>query len=267
MMSTNESTQHDQIRGPQLSVLLPRHDEIGILTQAVYLISMMTAVVLLVCNVIRIAAAADSLLWWLPFISVAGMIVADFVSGLVHWIADTWGEIDMPIFGRRFLHPFRVHHANPDDFLSRSFINTNGDVAMLVSPVLAIALLMPLESQVLLFVNVFLTACCATALPTNQVHQWSHMPSPPTFVRFLQDHGIILGRQAHRQHHCPPHIDNYCIALGWCNRGLMGVSFWRRLERLITWAAGVLPRADESNFLRESEHMVSRQHSGTSHDI
>lgn len=95
---------------------------------------------------IRIASAAgaDSLLWPLPLICVAGMIAADLVSGLVHWIADSWGEIDMPIFGRRFLHPFRVHHANPDDFLSRSFVNTNGDVAMLVSPVLVIAFLLPL---------------------------------------------------------------------------------------------------------------------------
>ena len=31
--------------------------------------------------------------------------------------------------------------------------------------------------------------------PTNQVHQWAHMPSPPRLVRWLQARGVILGRR------------------------------------------------------------------------
>ena len=32
----------------------------------------------------------------LKFFSVSGLMVADFISGLVHWTLDTWGSIDMP---------------------------------------------------------------------------------------------------------------------------------------------------------------------------
>jgi plasmanylethanolamine desaturase len=252
-VANQDDAPDDPIRN---SAFLPQHDEISQVSRMFYFGCIVSAGVLLVVNVARIQATLDVISWWLPFVAVAGMFAADFVSGLVHWTADTWGGISMPILGRRFLHPFRVHHVNPHDFLRRRFLETNGDTAMLVIPFLLLTLFIPLGTHGPLAAAVFMTAVCAAVLPTNQVHQWAHMPRPPALVRTLQDYRIILGRREHGQHHTPPHVDNYCIALGWCNPILTAVNVWRRLESLVTWTTGIEPRIDEKDFKSKSARLM-----------
>ena len=202
---------------------------------------MIAAAVLIGMHVRRFGAMHST--WSILLAIVAGAIFADFVSGLVHWFADTWFEETMPILGRRLLRPFRVHHVNPDDFLRRNFIDTNGDVSMVMLPLLLSIYLAPPIA------GVFLLSACVAAWPTNQVHQWAHMPDPPRAVAWLQSKGVLLSGDDHRKHHEPPYVDYYCIATGWLNRPLTKIQFFRRLEALVTRVTGLEPRVDDTRFI------------------
>lgn len=227
---------------------LPQHDELSRVTRGIELGCIVCAVLLLAWHGVRFAQTPEIWTWWLPLLVAAGMLSADLSSGLIHWTADTWFEETMPVLGRRFLRPFRVHHVNPDDFLRRDVIDTNGDVAMIVIPFLAAAFTIPLSEPWGRMAAVYLVSFCLCGLPTNQVHQWAHRPRPPRWVDWLQHRGILLSREAHARHHESPYLVNYCITTGWCNGLLTRINFFRRMERLVTRLTGLKARGDDQAF-------------------
>jgi ubiquitin-conjugating enzyme E2 variant len=196
----------------------------------------------------RIVTRTDVWAWWVPVAFAAGVLLADFGSGLVPWGADTWGRDDLPVIGPRLLVPFRVHHINPDDFLRRSFTDTNGDVALIAAAPILSLVLMPLDDVWQRVTAVGGFGLCAAGVLTNQIHQWAHMASPPRLVRLLQDAGVLLGRAEHAAHHDRPYDAHYCITTGWCNRPLERIGFFRGLERLITRLTGARPRHDDERY-------------------
>ena len=228
---------------------LPRHDEIAGMQRGIELASIVAAGAMLLWQGTRLCILAlhDGPVWLL-FVVLAAAMVADVVSGLVHWTADTWGSETLPFIGRRFLRPFRVHHVNPADFNRRDFIDTNGDVSMLVLPSLVAAARCPIDGTASLTLVTALVSFAGAGWMTNQVHQWSHVDRPPHVVAWMQRHGLVLSRAAHGAHHAAPHTTNYCIANGWMNRPLAALDFFRRLEALVTRCTGVEPRRDDAAF-------------------
>jgi hypothetical protein len=61
-----------------------------------------------------------------PLPVVLGFIFAqflvDFVSGILHWACDTWGEFTTPIVGPTLIRSFRMHHVDPQDITRHGFI-------------------------------------------------------------------------------------------------------------------------------------------------
>ena len=210
------------------------------------------SLLLLTAAAVRVSIAVPPT-WWVPLAVVAGMAAADFLSGLVHWVADTWGRADLPVIGQRVLLPFRIHHVNPDDFLRRSFADTNGDPAAAVIPLLLYVLWMPMDSVGWQAAAVFCVSLCVSAGMTNQIHQWAHMPSPPASVRILQQARVVLPHAAHAAHHSGEYDAHYCITTGWCNRPLEALGFFRWLEAVITRTTGALPRDDERGWPEQCE--------------
>jgi plasmanylethanolamine desaturase len=99
---------------------------------------------LVLWHILRLAGVDGIVSPWTLAVVVLGAMCADFLSGMVHWVADTWFHESMPVLGRRLLHPFRVYHVNPHDFLRRGFLTVNGDVAILSLPILLGVFALPL---------------------------------------------------------------------------------------------------------------------------
>lgn len=61
-----------------------------------------------------------------PLPVVLGFIKAqlfiDFISGLFHWAADTWGKVETPIVGSTVIKNFRTHHLDPQEITLHSFV-------------------------------------------------------------------------------------------------------------------------------------------------
>src|SRR2546428_12015849 len=65
-----------------------------------------------------------------PFLALAafmvGFIAADFGSGFVHWMADTWGTAGWPVIGKALIRPFREHHDDEQTVTRPDYIAKNG---------------------------------------------------------------------------------------------------------------------------------------------
>lgn len=180
-----------------------------------------------------------------------GILTADFASGFVHWAADTWGSVDLPIVGKALIRPFREHHIDPTSITRHDFVETNGDNFALCVPhlsLMAYRFLTHTSPELVASLNweCYIYFCAIFVLLTNQIHKWSHTYfGLPWWVTKLQDFHIILPRRHHRIHHVSPHETYFCITTGWLNWPLEKLRFWTTLEQFITVCTKEIPRSDD----------------------
>ena len=185
--------------------------------------------------------------WVLIAALIFGWVGADFVSGFVHWAADTWGTPEWPIVGQALIRPFREHHVDPKSITRHDFVEVNGANCLVSIPVLATGYLIPLGTPLGNFACAGLLSMILWVFGTNQFHKWAHtdagaLPAP---VKFAQSCRLILSETNHEIHHSAPYDRYYCITTGLLNGFLHGVGFYRGAEWLITKTTGALPREDD----------------------
>jgi ubiquitin-conjugating enzyme E2 variant len=189
--------------------------------------------------------------WVLAAGVLAGFVMADFVSGFVHWMADTWGAADMPVLGKSLVRPFREHHVDQKAMTHHDYIETNGANCLVSLPVAAGVLFIPLDVTGWVTFGLFWFVCIGSmvffVMWTNQIHKWSHLEpeETPLALKILQKLYLVLPAGHHQLHHKAPYDRYYCITTGWLNWPLTKLNFYRRSERLVTALFGLVPRRDD----------------------
>jgi len=126
------------------------------------------------------------------------LLVADFLSGLFHWLEDAYGREDWPITGRLVTTPNILHHHEPRHFTRNGWFESSWLLLCLGLVVLGVAWVCGwLTWEAWLVVILGINA--------NQIHKWAHMKKVPAAVVTLQRLGIILSFPHHAQHHLPPY--------------------------------------------------------------
>ncbi|MEO1268260.1 MAG: fatty acid desaturase CarF family protein [Myxococcota bacterium] len=167
---------------------------------------------------------------------------ADLTTGFVHWVLDTYGDPEMPVFGPLLIEPFRHHHVEPKAMLAfgpADLVMTSAGPALPFQ--IAVALWFTLGDGHPVAVGA-ISLWLAGTVSTNMFHRWAHDEHAPRWARMLQRAGLILSPEAHARHHAPPHTRSYCITCGWLNGPMDRLRMFQRAERVLAWV-GLKPHA------------------------
>ena len=181
-----------------------------------------------------LAASPRAWMFVLP-VAFAAYIAADFVSGFVHFLADTYCTEHTPILGPKLIAPFREHHRDPLAITRHDFVEANCDncfttlFALIPTHLFVAATRGGVPTLFSLFVLLFSLGILMTSI----AHGWAHQESPPLHARVLQNIGFVISKKRHARHHAPPHLTDYCITSGWLNPLLDGTKFFKHLERAL----------------------------------
>ncbi len=177
--------------------------------------------VLLASLFLQISDVTDDTSRWLVHTTamLSAYLFADFASGMVHWVCDTFFEERTPVIGKLIIQPFREHHRDPLAMTRHGFLELNGNNCLSMIPLLLIAWWYggPVAvSNLSLFTHSFLFTFSVAILLTNQFHRWAHEPAPPFIAGLLQRCRLILNPMHHQRHHSDYTV-GFCVTTGWMN--------------------------------------------------
>lgn len=157
------------------------------------------------------------------------LLLCDFVTGVVHWLEDTYWTPDTPVIGKWIIAANWEHHKNGQAFLQKTWWESSWDLLTIGVVVIAIAAYTHHFSwEVCLFAVILANA--------NQIHKWAHITrdeNKPKLVSWLQKAYILQRTSQHGRHHRKPNNVCYCTVTNALNPVLDSIKFWHGLEYAI----------------------------------
>lgn len=169
------------------------------------------------------------------------ILIADLFSGVIHWAEDTYARYK-PQRKVRLINVIardnETHHRRPRAFLERTWWQSSWDLVLFGAAIAAAAYALGhLSWAVMIFVVLSVNA--------NQMHKWSHKNprENPRLITWLQRLHLLQSPRHHGRHHSGSKDSHYCVVTNFLNPLLEEVSFWRKLEKLVTRVTGKAPKA------------------------
>lgn len=176
--------------------------------------------------------------WLLQIIG--GYLLADFISGLVHWAMDCYGSRETPLIGGE-IGGNRRHHIEPRHFIKNSWWQNARSTFPIILVLFAIFWGLDL-------VNPTTVTLLLVGWNSNEIHKWAHMPQSqrPRWVSFLQQKGIVISPKQHQAHHSHNKDSSYCAVSPYLNPILNSIRFWRGMEWVVYRLTGTQTVLDET---------------------
>lgn len=152
-------------------------------------------------------------------------MLADLITGVVHWWEDAYGNPNWPIVGKYVIQPNLEHHKKPRALLSGSYWNRINTTVFAVVILIGIFWICGWHSWQMIVCLLFCTQ-------SNEIHAISHRTDKENgkLIVFLQRMCILQRRKTHGWHHKAPYDTNFCVMTEFLNPLLNKIRFWIFLE-------------------------------------
>ena len=178
---------------------------------------------------------------------ILAFLLADFITGIFHWIEDTYLDycIDIP-FISDIAKDNDMHHYFPRSIVAYSYWE-NTRVNLILGVIMLVVIYAVNKN---FFVNniCFVLIFTFFAVISNVCHRFSHMRDCENSqtVIFLQKIGILSSHTYHSVHH-ETSLTRYCPISVYNNYILDSIYFWRILECIVFLLTGITPSRNQYN--------------------
>ncbi len=166
------------------------------------------------------------------------ILLTDFISGVIHWWEDTYGNPNWGFgIGKYLIIPNLIHHLKPRDFIRRPYYTRNFPAIIVSFLFSAIVYLICRDWRVAFFVFLY-------GSQSVEIHAINHRTDKENgkFLILLQRSGLIQSKRHHANHHIKPNDADFCLMTNWVNPILNKINFWQNLEVLVLVLLKIAPR-------------------------